>query len=413
MLNLIWENLRLALSAIWNSRLRSFLTMLGIVIGVFSVVTLVSIGTGVQKEFESSISDFGANIAAVISGDLGGEEGGGAITSFASLSSLSLEDVASIRTIDGASVVAPMMIVPGAVSINEDTPFQPLIMATTSDIDTLLEFNFVNGRGFSSSEMTDSARVAIVGSDFADMYFPDGALGQDFMLLDEKFTIVGTYASSSELFSGESNGVLGKVPNFNESILIPVSTAEDVLDTLNIFRIVARFDKTEQVQPGVDAIQEKLLANHKGVKDFSVLTADDILDLFDQFFGILTGAVAGIAAISLIVGGIGIMNIMLVSVTERTKEIGLRKAIGASGANILLQFLIESVILSIVGALIGIGLSIIAGIFIQAKLGLSTFLDIRIAFIGIAFSVLIGVIFGVAPAIRAARLNPIDALRYE
>ncbi|MFH0853658.1 MAG: ABC transporter permease [bacterium] len=413
MIKMFGENVALAFSALANSKMRSFLTMLGIVIGVFAVITLVSIGNGVQKEFENQVESFGGNIAAVISGDIG--DGSMGPEAFLSQSSLSQEDVQVISGIDGVVASAPLMIVPGAIDPPVGEPYLPLVLATSDQLDKIVKLSYPEGRPLNQDDLDQKKRVIIVGTDAAENDFEGSPIGQKVTLLETEFEVIGTIATDVEfLGGGENKGdnlLGGNMPNLHESYYLPITTVEDITETLNIFRIMTAFESTEDAVQGIPVIEESLLKTHKGIKDFSVVTVEDLLDLFDQFFGILTSAVAGIAAISLIVGGIGIMNIMLVSVTERTKEIGLRKAIGASRGNILSQFIIESVILSIVGAIIGIILATTASLIIQSQLGISAIIDYQITGIGIGFSVLIGVIFGVAPAIRASRLNPIDALR--
>ncbi|MBU2229144.1 FtsX-like permease family protein, partial [Patescibacteria group bacterium] len=212
---------------------------------------------------------------------------------------------------------------------------------------------------------------------------------------------------------GSNNLLSGQMPNLHEAYVIPITTAQDVLDALNIFRINVEFETTEVVEQGVEEVNALMLDRHKGVKDFSVLTTDDLLDLFNQFFDILTSAVVGIAAISLIVGGIGIMNIMLVSVTERTREIGIRKALGASGANILSQFIVESSVLSFTGGFLGVALSYLATQLITNLYDIPTLITFEALGLAFGVSVFVGIIFGIMPASKAARKNPIEALRYE
>lgn len=424
---LFLDNVRFGLSAIWSNKLRTTLTMLGIIIGVFSVIVLVSIGDGVQKEFSGAVGDLGANVGAVISGDIGENEegeisafgGGPSPTSFATLSSLTLNDVESMGTVPGLSFAAPIMLVPGTATPEGGEPHQPIIIASTQDIFPLLDIKTDQGRQMTIEDIDSSGLVVMIGANVADELYGGRveAIGKKVAILEAELTIIGVMTVESELLGGgddsESSFITSSLPDLHDSYILPITTTEELLETLNIFRIMYKFEKTEDVAPGVEIIEERLLENHKGIKDFSVVTTDDLLNLFDEFFGILTNAIAGIAAISLLVGGIGIMNIMLVSVTERTREIGIRKAVGASNESILFQFLIESATVSLVGGAIGFLSAVIVSKFITAQFDIPTDISLFSILLSLGMSVGIGVVFGLAPATKAARKNPIDALRYE
>lgn len=411
----ILESIRFAFSAIWANKLRSLLTMLGIIIGVFSVITLVSIGDGVQNEFASAVDSFGGNLVAVIAGDI--EKGGMGAESFLTMSSLTMEDVKVIESLEDVNAAAPLMLVPGAVTPPDKEPYLPMVVATSNQMKEVVDVKAIEGRYISEEDLENKSRVILVGRDAAKQDFKGSAVGQKVIVLEEEFEVVGIIETNLEFLGGgseEGNNFLNnQLPDLHKAYMMPITTAEDILEALNIFRIMIDFKTTEAVPGGVEKIRELMLEQHKGIKDFSVLTTEDMLDLFNQFFGILTSAVVGIAAISLIVGGIGIMNIMLVSVTERTREIGIRKALGASGANILFQFLIESGVLSLIGGFLGVVLSFAVTQIINQYAGIPTLITPTALILSVGVSVGVGVIFGLMPASRAARKNPIDALRYE
>jgi putative ABC transport system permease protein len=388
--------------------------MLGIIIGVFSVITLVSIGDGVKQEFTGAIDSFGGNLAAVIAGDITNEEMNP--TSFMSMSSLTMGDVEAISGVENVNAVAPLMIVPGSVTPPAGNPYLPMVLATNDRMDEVVDIKTIEGRNISAEDIAEKAKVILVGRDAAKSDFNGSAVGQKVKVLEEEFEVIGVVETDMEFLSGggeESNMMTSQLPNLHKAYTIPITTAENTMDALNIFRIMIDFKSTDAVIPGVDKIDALMLERHKGIKDFTVMTTDDMLELFDEFFGILTNAIAGIAAISLIVGGIGIMNIMLVSVTERTREIGIRKALGASGSNILFQFLVESSVLSLVGGFIGVGLAFLVTQFITQYYGIPALITINSLGLAFGVSVIVGIVFGIMPASKAARKNPIEALRYE
>lgn len=411
----ILESIRFALSAIWANRLRSVLTMLGIIIGVFSVITLVSIGDGVKQEFTGAIDSFGGNIAAVIAGDI--ENGEIDPTSFMSMSALTMEDTDAISKIENVKAVAPLMIVPGAVTPQVGDPYLPMVLGTNEQMDEVIEINTIEGRYISSEDIKNNAKVILVGRDAANRDFDGSPIGKTVMVLEEEFEVIGVVETDMEFLGGgdseEKNVMTGQLPNLHEAYTMPITTAESILDALNIFRIIVYFNSTEDVAVGTERIDDLMLERHKGIKDYTVMTTEDMLELFDDFFGILTNAIVGIAAISLIVGGIGIMNIMLVSVTERTREIGIRKALGASPSNILFQFLVESSVLSLLGGFIGVALSYLVTRIITQYSGIPALITIYSLGLAFGVSVFVGIVFGIMPASKAARKNPIEALRYE
>jgi putative ABC transport system permease protein len=250
-------------------------------------------------------------------------------------------------------------------------------------------------------------KVVVIGSTTAEQLFGDAdPIGKKITLGKEELEVIGTFAKStaSSTFGGEIDSIT----------VVPFDTATAMNNNqAKVYRMYATAKDSADVTAVKAEIEKTLKANHDGEDDFTVLTQDDMLGLFNTFLNLATTMVSAIAAISLVVGGIGIMNIMLVTVTERTREIGLRKAVGATKTAILVQFLIEAVIVTFVGALIGLAIAFIAGIIVAAKTELTPSITPTIILLSVGISVVVGVVFGLWPAIRAAQKDPIEALRYE
>jgi putative ABC transport system permease protein len=394
----IEELLTLSLRAIWGNKLRSFLTTLGIIIGVFSIIVLVSIGSGLQTYITNQISSLGSNIIDVIPGSQGNPFGG--LLS----NTLKLQQSKDIsRAINGLGHSTPVLQQAAVLkykNIKDKTAFAggvsyeyPLVVAS---------LKMDKGNFFTKGQEQSGSNVVVIGAKVYDLFFKNGnAIGKRIYVGDKQYTIVGVVKKT-----GTSIGSFDR----DNIVYIPVELAQSQFGTTVVREIVATANSKELVPVVIKRIKTALLKN-LSKDDFSVETADSITDTISSVTNALSMALGGIAAISLLVGGIGVANIMLVSVTERTKEIGLRKALGARRKDILSQFLIESIMISVTGGLIGIILGMMVSVIIAMLLvSTVTLWSVALAF---GFSVLIGVMFGMAPAIRASKLNPIDALRYE
>lgn len=402
---MFFENLKMAFVSLGNAKMRSFLTMLGIIIGVAAVVAILAIGEGVKQAVRDQITGVvNANAISVSSGKTSknGLSGASALGS----STLTAADITVLKKLKHVEGVAPISFVSGIVAIGSTTDTNALPLATTPDFAKTQTLKFASGRFLTDADANQNVAV-IGGGAKTDLFGDNNAQGQTITIRGIKFTIVGVLKSSDAAASTLSAG-----PSLENAIYIPTATAAKLTGaTPPITRLLVQVDNTNNVSSVADAMRPALKASHGGQEDFTVLTQADILSTIDSVLGLLTTFIVAIASISLLVGGIGIMNIMLVSVTERTREIGLRKAIGASSFTVLSQFLIEAVVLSLFGGGLGI-LAAIGMATIGGKLAKITpvFTPTSIL-LAVSVSAVVGVVFGIAPAIQAARKRPIQALK--
>jgi len=398
------EVIKVALEALRANKTRSGLTMLGIVIGVTSVILLVSIGSGLKTYITEQLESLGADSIYVFPGELGiggGEERGGIPGAGVANSKFTFNHLKQIER-EAKTVKAVMAYIEnnGAMRYKGKSHITQVV-GVGVDYPEIRSQKVVEGSFFSSSQYNSGKKVAVLGQTVVDELFgEENPIGKKFTISDQRYTILGILE--------EKGGFAGV--DIDDQVFIPATTAMSQFDMENIMSFLVQSQDSDSIPETIEEV-EAILLKSLDEDEFSVLDTESILSIISSILGVLTAALGGIAAISLIVGGIGIMNIMLVSVTERTREIGLRKAIGATPNNILVQFIIEAVVLSFVGGtigiLLGIGGAILIGRFFTTTV---TPWSIALAF---GVSSLIGVIFGVAPAYKASKLNPIDALRYE
>ncbi len=391
------------------NKLRTGLAMLGIIIGIGSVIALVSLGQGSQKAVQNQIQSLGANLLTVIPGNTrGGFVQGGA----GSATTLTLDDanaIASSPRITTVSAVSPeyqrrAQVTTGSKNTNTQ------IVGATAAYTGVHKISVASGTFISERDNQQIAKVAVVGPQVVTDLFGDGAqaIGQNIRIQGQAFRIIGVTVSK---------GGAG-FNNQDDIVYIPLSTAQKVLFGTTSLSTISVEAKSEQVMTAAeDEIGYLLLDRHKisgpANADFSMFSQNDILNTASSITGTFTALLSGIAAISLIVGGIGIMNIMLVTVTERTREIGLRKALGAKKKNIIAQFLIESVILTFVGGTIGMIIGILSSLGISKLIGLPFTVSLGSIGLAVGVSGAIGILFGWYPAKKASDLQPIEALRYE
>lgn len=401
----------MAISSIRASKLRSFLTMLGIIIGVSSVVTVLAAGAGVKQAVTDQVSSFGTNLIQVNPGKSVTEDEEGNAQGFnfaASLgtSTLTESDVTLIQNTPGVAEAAPAMVISGVPKAGTNQAPSAFVMATYPQMLSII--NRQTQKGSFISEAQANEHVVAIGDGIASKLFPnEEPLGKTVVIRNVDFMVIGVMKKE------ESKG-LSLGPSFEDAIYMPFNVGKALSGgTANILEIDVKAAEASDVNATVERIKVALKQNHAGEEDFTVLTAEDQLKIFDTILKLMTSFVAAIAAISLLVGGIGVMNIMFVSVTERTREIGIRKAVGATRRNILIQFLIEAIVISLIGGLLGIGLAVLMGLGIKAAADFSPVFSTNAFAAAVAISTIVGVVFGTAPAIKAARKNPIQALRWE
>jgi putative ABC transport system permease protein len=412
------EALALAVSGLSANRLRSALTMLGIMIGVSAVILLVAVGNGTSVQIQSQIQSLGSNVIYVYPSN---QRAGGVSQGFGSGQTLSQADVDALNDKSQAPDVVtaiPITQAQGSIVYQNANWFAPTT-GTTVDFPQVRNYTFAAGTMFTDSDERSSAKVVVIGQTVVDNLFggdPNAAVGQTIKIQRQSFRVVGVFAS-------KGSGGLGNQDNV---AVIPINTAWAYLSGgrgKNISQIVLEASSSDTTKAAQDQATQVLLNRHNisdpTQADFTTQSQQDILNTFGQITAILTLVLGAIAAISLVVGGIGIMNIMLVTVTERTREIGIRKAIGARRSDILLQFLIESMFLSGFGGLLGIGVGAGLAAYLAsiAPRISSSFpppvVSVPSVLLAFGVSVGIGLFFGIYPANRAAVLNPIEALRYE
>lgn len=379
--------------------MRSGLTTLGVIIGVLAVILLVSLGSGLQKYITEQISGLGSNLIFVIPGQVGGARTpGGQQTNKLTINDAKMLD----SKLKGLAAVGPVVQKIVTLKYENKTDKMVSVLGVTANYpDIIINAGTERGTFFTSSQEKSGARVVIIGKTVTDRLFSrKNPIGEKISVEGYKYTIIGTMKERGTVFGFDQDN----------TIAVPVSAAIRQFGVSNVNTIYISA-KNPELLIYVKKEARKILEQRLTEDDFTLQTQEQTLSTVSNVIGALTAALGGIAAISLLVGGIGVMNIMLVSVTERTKEIGLRKALGARRKDILTQFLFEAVILcvagGVIGILLGLGVSYIIAKFFISEV---TPWSVVLAF---AFSIAVGIIFGMAPAIRAAKLSPIEALRYE
>lgn len=400
------ESFLMAWASLIANKMRSLLTMLGIIIGVAAVIALVSIGNGVKQDIENSISSLGSNLLVVLPG---APRTPGARSSQGSMKSLKISDYEAIAKLEGVKAASPMT--NGSyVVIYQNKNWTTSVAGVNSNFQDVNNWTMTSGRFFSDKNVQNRERVAVVGQTVVKNLFTDeDPVGKEIRVKNIPFRVIGVLKS-------KGNGTMGN--DQDDTVLIPYTTSMERVEGIDYLRRVYVVAKDDE---GIDRLQadiENLLRVRHNIKDtnlddFNIQNMKSIMETVAQTTGTFTLFLGAVAAISLVVGGIGIMNIMLVSVTERTREIGVRKALGATYSVIVTQFLIEAVVISLMGGFIGIAFGIGASKVIGIVSGMSTIVSVPTIIMSFAFSMAIGLIFGIYPARKAAKLNPIDALHYE
>jgi putative ABC transport system permease protein len=398
--------LRVALKALARNKMRTALTMLGMIIGVAAVITMVALGSGAQASIEAQIQGAGTNMISIFPGSatMGGVRQGGG-----SSSRLTVNDTRAIRQLaelDKVSegIQSQQQIVVGAAN------WRTSVIGVNVDYVDIKSWPMKTGAFFTEFDVTSAAKVCALGVNVAQSLFGDeDPTGAEIRIRNHVFRVLGVMAPKGASSSGQ---------NQDDQIFAPFTTVMKKLqgnEFLNYILVSAR--SAGEIQRTAEAVAAALRAEHKietGMDDdFRVQTQEDLIATRTEATQTMTSLLAGIAAVSLLVGGIGIMNIMLVSVTERTREIGLRLAIGASGSDVLMQFLVEAVVISLVGGFLGIALGYGVSEFVRVYQEWPTMVPSESVFTSVAFSAAVGIFFGFYPARKAASLDPIEALRFE
>jgi len=394
---MIYQSFKMAVKAIAGNKMRSFLTILGVVIGVVAIVVLVSIGQGANSSVVESIEGMGTNL---ITANINARR----------MNPIDLDSLNELAQNEAISYVAPIASVSGTVKAGTTTYDDGVVQGTTPGYESIRNWTVAEGRFLQQPDIDNRSFVAVIGSEAAtEMYGTTHAVGETFSLNGYTLTVVGVLAEVGSSASGSNDN----------QILIPFTLAQRLSNQTSIssfYVSAASSAQVEQAQAAVESYLEKAFENYNTRSfgtQYSVFNQTEMLSTLSETTNTLTLMLGGIAAISLLVGGIGIMNIMLVSVSERTREIGIRKAIGAARGNILTQFLIESLVVSLMGGLLGLAISVVAVKALAPVLQMTLTIPVNVAWMAIGFSVFIGVVFGMYPANKASKLRPIQALHYE
>ncbi len=383
------QTIRMALKSIKGNKVRAILTMLGIIIGVSSVIVMVAIGQGSTKEVQDQIGSLGTNVLTVsVSGsDITFKE----------------DDANQIQDVNGVEAIAPT--VSGRVTVkNGQTNAQVSMIGTISSYLNIRDLQLQSGRFIADLDHENHSKVAVLGSDTAENLFGlADSVGESVQVNGTAYKVVGVLESV-----GSSLGTSG-----DSTIIVPLSTGQRLATTTDIGSVYVKVENEDMIDFTSRFIEQTMYSIVGDADSYSVSSQKDLMETASSVNETMTFMLGGSAAISLIVGGIGIMNIMLVSVSERTKEIGIRKAIGAKRGNILLQFLIESIVLSSLGGVIGVGIGVISAQIFTLATGTTIAYSVPVMLLSFAFSLVVGVVFGVFPANKASKLDPIQALRYE
>lgn len=380
---------KMAFQSILSNKMRTFLTMLGIIIGVFAVVVLISIGQGATSGVTDSISSMGSNIIS--------------INVFDRRKSVDFNDVNDFEKIEGVKNVTPVY----QTSANIKYDLKTTSVSVASGNENYMSINNYEisaGRTINPVDVDYRNKVAVIGLTTAeDLFNKDNPINKEISINGEKYTVVGVLQDKGSSIMGDSNDI----------VIVPITTLmrQNSTDVINTITIQA--NSAEESVLAKKNVENYLFDYFEDEDSYRVFSQDEMLETINEVTGMLTAMLGGIAGISLLVGGIGIMNIMLVTVTERTREIGIRKAIGAGRGNILIQFLIESSVLSGVGGIIGSVLGVFASYTISNMMGINYVVNIPLILGAFIFSLSVGVFFGLYPANKASKLKPVDALRYE
>jgi putative ABC transport system permease protein len=394
--------IKLATQAIRKNKMRATLTMLGIIIGVAAVIVMVAVGYGARSRIRQQINNLGTNMIVITPG---AAQQGGVSQGAQAFPNLSLKDVDKIRAESQyVSAVSPVIVSRTPV-IGAAGNWRTTINGVDVDYSAIRDWQTSSGDFFNADDVRSNRKVAVLGATVAQNLFPDqDPVGAEVQIRNAVFKVGGVLAPKGQTASGSDS---------DDVVLIPYTTASQTLSGRTFIpQILASTANEQDIPAAEDEIHTLLLEAHK-TEDFTVRNQADLASAAESSTKVMTLLLAAIASISLLVGGIGIMNIMLVSVTERTREIGIRMAIGARGSDVLTQFLVESIVMGVLGGIAGLALGIAGAKLVGHFTGWETVISPLIMLVAVGFSGAVGIFFGYYPARKAAALNPIQALRYE
>ncbi len=403
-------DVRIAMKSLRATRVRTALTVLGIVVGVAAITMVLALGEGAKATIRDQVKQLGNDLLTIRSGK-GTRDSKGNLVDYNFWSALGAStigeyDLQTIQGTPGVKAASPLMAITGSVRLNPDD--QPIgntnIIATNTDFDTVAGLKVHSGDFL--DDATDRSTVVLGNSLAIQLLGSDTAIGHTIYIRGEPFTVIGILSPSNTPTN------LSDLYDYNRSVFITMDAGKVFNQGVaQIQQINLRVSNAQNIQSTSSKIRSEILANHHNEDDFVVLRPEETLTLTNNILRIATQFSSAIASISLLVGGIGIMNIMLVSVTERTREIGIRKAVGATNAQVLRQFLIEALVMSLVGGLIGIAVAYGLGALVGSFFHVVPVIDWQTFFIAMGVALGVGVVFGITPALKAARKDPIEALR--
>jgi putative ABC transport system permease protein len=399
--------IRVAMKSIVKNKMRTLLTMLGIIIGVGAVIIMVAIGQGAQTQIEERIQNLGTNMLIITAGT---SNSGGVSRGQGSFNRLQVGDAEKLRTENTMLAAVSPVIVTRTQAVGGQGNWRTTINGVDVDYTVIRDWDLTSGAFFDATDVRQMKKVTVLGATVAEQLFPgEDPVGQKIRLRNVPITIIGVLEKKGQTAEGADQ---------DDIVLLPYTTVQTRLSGWSfISQILASTYTTKDIDAAQAEIAILMRESHSLSQweedDFTIRNQADLTEAAEGTTEVMTMLLAAIASISLLVGGIGIMNIMLVSVTERTREIGIRMAIGARGGDVLTQFLIESIVMSVLGGIIGVGIGFGGAALLANLTGWATTIDPNTVIVAIVFSAGVGIFFGFYPAKKAAALNPIDALRFE